>query len=51
MRSEIEQPVTKFELASARKKAWMTPKIMKIQAGAAENGFSDARQDGVFTTS
>lgn len=38
-------------VARPSRKTWVTPTIVKINAGSAENGFSLSRQDGVFTKS
>jgi hypothetical protein len=52
--------MSKFEFASVEgspkperptRLSWVTPVIVKINAGSAENGFSTSRDDGVFTKS
>jgi hypothetical protein len=34
-----------------KRKPWVTPRVVTMRAGSAENGFSEKNQDGAFTTS
>lgn len=49
-------PETSKELVAAlatkeRRKTWVTPQLRSIEAGSAENGFTQNTKDGQFTRS
>lgn len=48
---EFEESEGSTEPAEQSRLPWVTPTLVKINAGSAENGFSQNNNDGQFTKS